>query len=475
MKQDKGNWTEAVRRSLAGAEQPLPEGGWTRLERELGGITPAVSQVPVLKRWMKFAAAAAAVLVCVSIGIRSFRSDKNVLERVVLVSEAAVSEQNTSAGDQNPPALDVIRMLRDVEAPQTKPASRRARSSAERQIAAVTPAVVSATTPVVKQVSAASASEKQFSAANTTEPQIATGTATDRSAVRDAVAESARFLPAAAEEAGQQESLSAEHIAASSTQFLSSEAPAAVVQAQSSEVGVAQAQSNALKEQNKESVVEYNSTDYDGLFASVDARKQTGRGGSVAFSAGGVVAFSDGGSGMGSGAAMWLMDNDGAASIRNAYKEYSYDHKQPLSFGLLFRKEFKYGLSLESGLTYTLLRSDVTVPGSTRNVRQSLHFIGIPLRMNWEFLRIGGFSLYAGVGGAAEKCLSARFGGEKIKEKKVQWSLSGVVGAQYRLGKTVGIYFEPEVSHYLTETMLRTSYTDSAVSLNLQLGLRFNY
>lgn len=178
---------------------------------------------------------------------------------------------------------------------------------------------------------------------------------------------------------------------------------------------------------------------------------------------------------MGSGSSMWLMENDGAASIRNAYKEYSYDHKQPLSFGVLFRKEFKYGLSLESGLTYTLLRSDVTVPGSLRDVRQSLHFVGIPLRMNWEFLRVGGFSLYAGVGGAAEKCVSARFGGEKIKERKVQWSLSGVVGAQYRLGKTVGIYFEPEVSHYLTETMLRTSYTDSAVSLNLQLGLRFNY
>lgn len=472
MKQDKGNWTEAVRRSLAGAEQPLPKGGWERLERELGGMTPAASRVPVFKIWMKFAAAAAAVLVCVSIGIRSLRSDKNVLERVVLVSEAAVSEQNTGAGDQNPPALDVIMAHRETEVPQAESASRRIKPSAERQIAAVTSAVQPTATAVV--VPATTSAEEQVSVANIAESQITIVTATERSAVRDAVAESARLMPAAAQEAGRQEPLLAEQTAASLTQSESSET-AAVAQAMQLEVEVAQSQINAAEEQNKESLNQYNTADYDGLFASADVEKQTGRGGSIALSAGGVVTSSGGGSGMGSGSSMWLMENDGAASIRNAYKDYSYDHKQPLSFGVLFRKEFKYGLSLESGLTYTLLRSDVTVPGSLRDVRQSLHLIGIPLRMNWEFLRVGGFSLYAGVGGAAEKCVSARFGGEKIKEKKVQWSLSGVVGAQYRLGKTVGIYFEPEVSHYLTETMLRTSYTDSAVSLNLQLGLRFNY
>lgn len=68
--------------------------------------------------------------------------------------------------------------------------------------------------------------------------------------------------------------------------------------------------------------------------------------------------------------------------VRNDYSENSFRHHQPLSFGLSVRKEFAHGLSLESGVNYTLLRSDVTVKYSSEDVSQKLHFIGIPLRMN---------------------------------------------------------------------------------------------
>jgi hypothetical protein len=53
--------------------------------------------------------------------------------------------------------------------------------------------------------------------------------------------------------------------------------------------------------------------------------------------------------------------------------------------------------------------------------------------------------------------------------------VAGAVGAQYRLGNYVGLYFEPEVSHYFTETTLRTSRTDSSLSLTLRLGVRLSF
>lgn len=153
----------------------------------------------------------------------------------------------------------------------------------------------------------------------------------------------------------------------------------------------------------------------------------------------------------------------------------SFRHHQPLSFGLSVRKEFAYGLSLESGVNYTLLRSDVRLRYATGDVTQKLHFIGVPLRLNWQYLQKGGFSLYIGAGGMVEKCVSAKFGSKVVDEAAVQWSVLGAAGAEYRFGGLVGLYFEPEVSYYFTGTMLQTARTDSPLTLTLRLGVRFSF
>lgn len=154
---------------------------------------------------------------------------------------------------------------------------------------------------------------------------------------------------------------------------------------------------------------------------------------------------------------------------------YDYRHRQPVSVGLAFRYAFAYGLSLETGVNYTLLRSDVTSSGRAATFDQRLHFVGVPLRMNWQFLERGPLSLYIGAGGQVEKCVSARFGERRVDETGVQWSLSAVAGAQCRLGGPVGLYFEPEASWYLNDTSLRTSRTDRPTTFTLRLGVRFSF
>lgn len=157
------------------------------------------------------------------------------------------------------------------------------------------------------------------------------------------------------------------------------------------------------------------------------------------------------------------------------YDKSTFRHHLPLSFGLSFRKEFAYGLSLDCGLNYTLLRSEVRLPYSSEDVSQMLHFLGIPLRLNWRFVERGAFSAYLGGGGMVEKCVAARLGSETVEESGLQWSLAAAVGAQYRLGNHVALYFEPELSCYLTDTELRTSRTDASPSLTLRLGMRFAF
>lgn len=157
------------------------------------------------------------------------------------------------------------------------------------------------------------------------------------------------------------------------------------------------------------------------------------------------------------------------------YNNSSFSHYQPLSFGLSARKEFMHGLSLESGVVYTLLRSDVRMPFSSEAISQKLHFIGVPLRLNWRFYQTGPFQLYIGAGGMAEKCITAKFGSESRDEPGVLWSAQGVAGAQYDLGGTVGLYFEPDISYYFNDTRLRTGRTDHPMTFTLRLGVRFSF
>ena len=74
-----------------------------------------------------------------------------------------------------------------------------------------------------------------------------------------------------------------------------------------------------------------------------------------------------------------------------------------------------------------------------------------------------------------EKCFAARLGGRTVREPAVQWSAAAAVGAQYRLGEVVGLYFEPDLSWYFTRTDLQTARTHSPLTFTLRLGVRFSF
>lgn len=216
-------------------------------------------------------------------------------------------------------------------------------------------------------------------------------------------------------------------------------------------------------------------TDYEAIFREDAPRKSRTSMSVYAGGAFGSSGIQGGGVPRGLMADMSLSE-DGYVSVqKTSYENASFRHKLPLSFGLTARKEFGHGLSLESGVVYSLLMSDVKMSYASERISQKLHFIGVPLRLNWNFLMRDGFSLYLGAGGMVETCVGARLGGKKYDEPGVQWSVQGAVGAQYQLGKHVGLYFEPEVSYYFNGTRLQTARTDAPLSLTLRLGVRFSF
>lgn len=159
----------------------------------------------------------------------------------------------------------------------------------------------------------------------------------------------------------------------------------------------------------------------------------------------------------------------------NKDKVIDSDHHMSWSAGLSVGKEILPRTSLETGLTYTLLTSDVH---SLFNgwQRQAVHYLGVPLRMNYMFLGSKSFQLYAGGGAMLEHSLHATRGGETIEMDPWQGSANIAIGGQYMLTDAISLYIEPGVNWYFcTNKNVPTLCSESPVYFNLRGGLRISY
>ena len=74
----------------------------------------------------------------------------------------------------------------------------------------------------------------------------------------------------------------------------------------------------------------------------------------------------------------------------------------PLVIGLSLNKSLASRWSIETGLRYTFLRSDFLSESELMNKEtiQRIHYIGVPLKLNYRLFTYNGFSLYGQGGGA---------------------------------------------------------------------------
>lgn len=466
-----------MRSALRDAELPPPAGGWERLERELGGAAPELRAPETAAPrgsvwriyWPRIAAAAAVVLIGIVAGDLLLRPDTVLKQEGVVITTAdgGKTAEPLLPGSGGEAAGPVLAQA----VPPARGAARETGSEASARLRKTTGRPGS---------EGGTAAETAGNAASLLL----------RTAAPDATSEDAG-APGSAESGG--------HVAEVVSGGVPAEAAAAVSGGES-ETGRKRASdgratnvgSRAADNGGRTGGVAARSAAAGGSLYAVrgdarpasrlSARKRM----SFSLSAGGGVSGDGGSAGrtphfpmmsdapggmssvIGNGAEIVLLKN-------YDYGESSFRHHQPLSVAFTVGKEFSHGLSLESGLNYTLLRSDVRAMYASEETGQTLHFLGIPLRVKWQFLERGRFSLYIGAGGMAEKCVSAKFGSKSVSEPGVQWSLLAAAGAQYRLGGIVGLYFEPEGSYYLTETNLRTVRTDSPLTLTLRLGVRLTF
>lgn len=165
----------------------------------------------------------------------------------------------------------------------------------------------------------------------------------------------------------------------------------------------------------------------------------------------------------------WYCEGDIPTNTTNRYS-----HDLPLTFSLTARMDITSRIGAECGIDYTFMHSDVETETEVGQLSQNLHFIGIPLRFDTRIWSWNGFDMYAGIGVKAEKCIAASLGQVQCDERRLQWSTETFAGAQCNIGRRTHLYFQPELSYYLTKTDLITYRTENPLTFSLNAGIRFD-
>ena len=176
--------------------------------------------------------------------------------------------------------------------------------------------------------------------------------------------------------------------------------------------------------------------------------------------------------------------------IKGGDMEAHYEHKQPITIQILLNRKLSRQFSLESGLSYTQLSSIITTGSALAYIqeKQRLRYLGIPIRINWQWYSRSRFSLYSSVGAMFELPIHCTLGVTHISngintfnksttlDVSPQWSTILGGGLQYQLSPHIGLYAEPTLQFFFDDGSDIQSYrTEHPLQITLPLGIRFQW
>ena len=171
-------------------------------------------------------------------------------------------------------------------------------------------------------------------------------------------------------------------------------------------------------------------------------------------------------------------------------------HAQPVSVGVTVSKEVINNLYIETGLNYTYLHSTVknTNIGVENNETQEIHYLGVPLNVNYNLLSIHRLKVYASMGVMVEKDLygtrkyrskavneyseevNSEWEKKDIKQKNLQLSVNAGLGVSVPVYKNLNLYGKIGGAYYFdAKNEYKTIYSDRKVLMDLNVGLRVEF
>lgn len=150
-------------------------------------------------------------------------------------------------------------------------------------------------------------------------------------------------------------------------------------------------------------------------------------------------------------------------------------HYMPWTVGINARYDISKHWAIETGLTYTGLKTELLTWADKETITQRLHYVGIPLKVDYKILSWNNLICYANAGGLVEKCVYATIGGESFSIPELQYSASVSAGVEYNIDKHLSLYFEPGIGYYFDNNdNVKSIRKASPLTVNITGGLRIN-
>lgn len=166
------------------------------------------------------------------------------------------------------------------------------------------------------------------------------------------------------------------------------------------------------------------------------------------------------------------------------YKHLKAKHHFPVSFAISARKTLSNRIGIESGMSYTLLRS--TFNSTNDEAHCTWHYVGIPLKFIVKTYSTKKISFYASTGAEINFPLSSNAQVRSVHLDKelpggrfnspIMFSLTASYGISLRLSNKVDLFIEPTVQYNFNRSHNVPNYwTESPFTVSIPFGLRFTH
>ena len=180
---------------------------------------------------------------------------------------------------------------------------------------------------------------------------------------------------------------------------------------------------------------------------------------------------------------------DIADNNKGKIEEYEH-HDKPITLGLAVNKNIGKHWSLETGLQYSYLKSYFTL--GTGNYRvdkeQKLHYIGIPIKLSYQFMAYKRLSAYGSAGASIQIPLSGKTYADYVIGGKsgyttdwktipsIQWTVNTNIGIQYQFAPKLTLFVEPTLNWYIPYgSEVKNTWTERPFTLTVPFGIRLSW
>ncbi|MDR2126504.1 MAG: hypothetical protein LBP63_06725 [Prevotellaceae bacterium] len=162
-------------------------------------------------------------------------------------------------------------------------------------------------------------------------------------------------------------------------------------------------------------------------------------------------------------------------------------HQYPLNLGIRIKKSIGTRIIMKTGLSYSYFLSEFNNMG--RKIQQQIHYVGIPVGVEFLLWNKNSFNIYLSGEFAAEKGISYHYreAAQEISDIKsyktddgsvhgLQFSANAGLGISYNFLKNIGIYVEPNAVYYIKDIRQPQSFrTEKPFNFGLNIGLKYDF